>query len=476
MKQIILIFIVLLLAFSVAYAGREEKGGEVSEKKMEKMEKATVTFMSVDVEYEARFKAVWNEFMMQNPNIKVELYFLNDDEYAATIPAKIAAGTVEDIFEGGFGFTPNPTKDSYQQFLDIADIYEHWDLLPGGKEGWLRNAKLELGENVDGIYGVQYEMPYFWSWVYHEDMAEAAGAGDKYSIKTMDDLWNWLETLKAYADANGLIGAADFGAGAGCGGWCAGEEWWPYFIQTHFETFDVLEDVYQGKRKLTDPGFETYFNMHKKFVDDGYVPDEWWTRDWEMDMEAELLAKKVIANFHGPWIWDKIRDATPDAQLTGFPMPTESGNNRKIRLHPVVPSTYRWLAHANMVDRDVFKNGAYQKALNYFAGPESARIQAEDWGQPVMIKLDPVPEVNSWQWQQIGGEIGQPGPWEDVEYSYHPFGVSSQVNRVAGETDPFTAAYLFDLLVPVMKDEMTGKQALATMQKQLEKAYSHLPK
>jgi ABC-type glycerol-3-phosphate transport system substrate-binding protein len=472
MKRFIFLFMILLFAFSIAFAGGEGKKDESAE---EEAVKSTIRFMSVMVEWEARYKEVWNEFMKQNPNINVELFFLNDEDYAATIPAKVAAGTIEDIFEGGWGISPNPTKDNYQQFLNIADIYDHWDLLPGGKQEWLSNSKIELGPDVDGIYGVQYEMPYFWSWIYHKDMAEEAGAGDKYSIKTMDDLWNWLDTLKAYADAEGLIAAVDFGAGSGCGGWCAGEEWWPYFIQTHFEDFDVLEDVYQGRRKLTDGGFEVYYDMHKKFVDDGYVPDEWWTRDWEMEMEAELIAKKIIVNSHGPWIWDKMRDATPDAQPTGFPMPTESGKNRKIRLHPVMPSTYRWLAHANVVDRDSFKNGAFQKALNYFAGPESARIQAEDWGQPLMMKLDPPPaQIDSWQWTEVGAEIGMPGPWEDVEFSYHTFGISSQLTRVAGETDPFTADFMLDLLVQVMKDEITAQQALATLQKQLEKAYTHL--
>ena len=202
MKRFIFLFLILPLAFSVAYANSGDKKGKAVE---EEAVKSTITFMSVDVEYEARFKAVWNEFMMQNPNINVEIYLLNDDEYAATLPAKIAAGSVEDIFEGGFGFTPNPTKDSYQQFLNIEDIYEYWDLLPGGKEGWLLNSKAELGQDVDGIYGVQFEMPYFWAWVYHKDLADEAGAGDKYSVKTMDDLWNWLGTLKAYADAEGLI-------------------------------------------------------------------------------------------------------------------------------------------------------------------------------------------------------------------------------------------------------------------------------
>ena len=100
MKRFIFLFLILLLTFSIAYASSGKKKGKAGE---EEVIKSTITFMSVDVEYEARFKAVWNEFMMQNPNINVEIYLLNDDEYAATLPAKIAAGSVEDIFEGGFG-------------------------------------------------------------------------------------------------------------------------------------------------------------------------------------------------------------------------------------------------------------------------------------------------------------------------------------------------------------------------------------
>jgi len=479
MKRIILLFTILVFSFSIALAGgkeKEEKATTAPKEVKKAPEKSTVEFITQLPEYEARYRAVWKEFMKKYPNIEVKITTLNAQDYAAQLPARLAGGTAPDIFQTGGGSQHfGPTKDNYKQYLNIKDIYKYWDKLPGGKEGFERDSKIELGKNVDGIYGLVWEMNFWWSTMYHEDMAKEAGVADKFSVKTMDDFWNWMDGLKAYVKAKGLVSAMDMGTGS-CGGWCTAQQYFPYFTQSHFETYDAIEDLYQGKAKLTDPGYDTFFNIHKKLLNGGYVPEEWWTRDWEQDMEANFIANKVITMFHGPWMWDKVRDATPDAQVTGFPLPTETGKNRKILVPPLTPSNYTWGAPANEVDREAFKNGAFQTAFNYYCGPESARIQAEDWGQEIILKIDPAPKVNSWQWEQVGQYVGVSGPWEDVEFDYNAYGKSSLPNLVPGETDPLMGTYLIDILVKVLKNQMSTEEALSTMQKQLEKAFTTLPK
>ena len=481
MKKLVFITIFFLLAFTVAFASSKGKesaapsGSSTKAAAPAPAKKTVIQFYTQLPEYAARYNAVWKVFMKKNPDIEVRITNLNDQDYAAQLPVKLAGGDAPDIFQTGGGSQHfGPTKDNYQQYLNIENIYKYWNLLPGGKAGFEKNSKLELGQNVNGIYGLIFEMNFWWSTVYHADMAKEAGVPGKFEIKTMADFWNWMDGLKAYAKAKGLVAAMDMGTGS-CGGWCTAHEYFPYFTQTHFGTYDVINDVYLGKRKFTDPGFDTFFKIHKKLLNGGYVPKEWWTRDWEQDMEANFIARKIVTMFHGPWIWDKVRDATPDAKLDGFPLPTENGKNREILVPPLTPSEYTWCAPANEVKREAFKNGAFQKALNYWAGPESARIQAEDWGQEIIMKLDPPPKVNSWQWEKVGQYVGKPGPWQDVKFDFNAFGKSELPYLVPGETDPLSGPYLIDILVKVLKNEMTTKQALETMQKQLEKAYSNLP-
>lgn len=468
MKKLVPIICLFLLVTLLSFAGGASETGAEAGKK------ASIEFISQLPEYEGRYQAVWEKFMEDNPNIDVKVIVINDQDFKANIDPRLAAGTAPEIWGGNAAVQNGPTVDNYKKYLDLTDIYEHWDLLPGGKDEWLKNSKLELGKDVPGIYGVTFEMTHWWSYIYHSDLAEEAGLGDKYSVKTVDDLREWLAGWKKYNDANGLLTPLDLGTGA-CGAWCAGQEYYQVLMSMEIENLDKLDDVYTGKAKFTDSEWKWYFEWYKEMMDKGWLSQNWWTKGWELDMEANIISKRVPALLHGPWMWQKLEQADPDVQLSGFPVPTKSGKNRRIKVDPLVPSKYTWVSPANVVNRESFKTGAYQKAINYWAGPESVKMQVEDWGELTIMKFDEPLEVASPQWKHVGSEIGKEGPWSDVVFDFNAWGISQKPHLVAGEADPVTGGqFLLDLLVPYLKGAMTVEQAQQKMQDQLKKAYDNM--
>ena len=472
MKKLFILLIMAIAVVSLAFSGGQK---EAAKAKAPAQKKVTIEFMSQLPEYEARYKAVWGTFMKENPNINIKLTMLNDQDFRTQLDARLAAGTAPDIFGGSGSQQVGPTVDNYKKYLDIKDIYKYWDRLPGGKKGWLKNSKLQLGQNVNGIYGLTFEMTFWWSYIYHRDMAKDAGLGDKYSVRTVADLRNWLAKWKGYLDSKNLLTPLDLGAGS-CAGWCSGQEFFQIYSDMQPGALDKLNDVYLGKGKFTDPEWKWYFKWMKEMVDKKWLPNNWWTRDWEQDMEANFIAKKVPALLHGPWMWQKVAQADPSADLTGFPVPTFTGKDRKIIVSPLVPSNYSWASPANVVDRESFKTGAFQKALNYWAGPASVKAQVENWGELTIMHFDNPLKVTSTQWKEVGAEVGK-GPWSDVSFDFNTWGVSQQPHRVAGEADPILGGqFVFKQVVAVTQGKETIAQAQEAMQKQLEKAYDNLPK
>ena len=469
MRKLCILIGLLLLANALVFAGGDDEAAESAAG-----EKSTIEFLGQLPEYEARYQAVWEKFMEDNPNIDVKVFVLNDHDFRADIEPRLATGSAPEIWGGNAAVQVGPTKDNYNKYLDIKDIYEHWDLLPGGKAGWLANSKLELGDQITGIYGVTFEMTHWWNYVYHKDLAEEAGLGDKYSVNTVDDLRKWMAGWKKYCDANDMLTPTDLATGA-CGAWCACQELFPVVSSMEVENLDRLDDVYTGKAKFTDPEWGWYFEWLKEMVDKGWVPDKWWEKGWEIDLETKFMSYKVPALIHGPWIWQKMGQTDPDAVLTGFPVPTKSGENRRIKVDPLVPSKYCWASPANVVERDCYETGAFQKALNYWAGPVSVKMQVEDWGELTIMKFDEPLDVASPQWVDVGAEIGQPGPWEDVVFDFNTFGISQKPHLVAGEADPVIGGqFILEQIKAVTLGEKTVEQAQEAMQEQLLKAYDNM--
>ena len=54
------------------------------------------------------------------------------------------------------------------------------------------------------------------------------------------------------------------------------------------------------------------WNSSPKAYKKGWLPESFWTRQWEADMESSFAAKKSAVMCHGPWTFDKTMSDRPD--------------------------------------------------------------------------------------------------------------------------------------------------------------------
>lgn len=97
-----------------------------------------------------------------------------------------------------------------------------------------------------------------------------------------------------------------------------------------------LDDLYLGKIAWTDLDknpMVPFFEKIKEYYQNGYLPKNWYGRDWENEFEASFINRKSILTLHGPWIWNKVLAADPSADLGGVPFP--AGKDGKLAAYPV---------------------------------------------------------------------------------------------------------------------------------------------
>lgn len=272
---------------------------------------------SIQPEYSAQTKQILDVYKEQNPNVSFKVTDVNEDTQAA-YDARIAAGNPADM-----DCQAACTKENYKQYMNLLEMPEfNWPIFH-------KNAKTAF----ETIYGVKDYVPmvnpflgYFFTFIFYKDKMKEAGLDPKANVKTMADLDKFLGDLKKYVDGSGGKYAYVFDTG-----------WHPWVYGTTFPSGmsiglggskKVQQDLFLGKIKFTDMEknpFVPWFKLYKEWYDKGYLPQKWWTRNWD-EFENGNIAQKSILTFHGPWQWDKIQAGNPTAgaQLDGFNWPASS--------------------------------------------------------------------------------------------------------------------------------------------------------
>ena len=404
-------------------------------------------------EYENAERQIWDIYEAENPNVVVKLWSTNEDTEVA-FQAKVAGGYTP-AFGPSYAFIPSDINASNQErFVDLSTINFSW---------WDR-----LQQDPLHVVPEMYDMPvraievfagFLFTWMYHEDLMEKAGLNPRQDVKTWDDLKDFLQAGTEWANSTGEV---DFFWDQGWHTWVFGK-CYARVIPLAFPDGQQADQYkcWTGEMAFNDPAspYRHTFEFFKEAYDNGWMPENWWTREWETDMEASYIAKKSVMMLHGPWPWDKMLASDPTAKQFGFPAtPPAAGQSpwMQFMYETSYLSGYTILAAA----RDLPEWPEIEKAFDWYFSPPIVKMRAEVLGLDVVYDLDEPLDLQGPQWLGVVKDIATPGGlWEDAEYTKEMWGDVA----VAGKYKPGTPDafdWVSGAFIQQWEGLMTGKESV----------------
>jgi len=428
--------------------------------------KQVVKVRASQPEYLAAEKQIWEVFEEENPNVDIQLIAVNEPEQAA-FDAKVAAGNPPVDID----CVAQPNKYIYEQYVNLLDVDFPW---------W-GNYKYDVKGSFEEVEGIPNYAPaanpfmgYVFSFIYYKDEMDKAGLNPTENVRTMDDFWAFLAKLKEYVDnTQGIDYTLDMGWHSWCVMECMASAW---SVGTG-GSLEAQRELFLGKRKWDDIAnnpYRGFFETLKKMYDLGYMPRDWWKRNWENEFEAGVIAHKSILTFHGPWMWTKIASAYPDAKLSGFPFP--ASKEGKVWAGPV--SAYYNSAAMFNANKDKPNSDATLKAFNWWHSPEAVKMRAESRGEIPLYDLSSVGEAELASPQYI--EVIKPlfeGYFGDWNFDTSLLGTQvAAAYQKKGTPTVLTDDALSSPTGDYLEGKVTLQELFNMLQKRWENAYPELAK
>ena len=375
-------------------------------------EVVTLDVIARQPEYLNLQRQIWDIFERENPNIKINLFAVNEDETPAMI-ARIAGGYIPHI-----ATTPTTTREAaveaYKLYMDLSELsdedFPYWDR-------WtfdIKNAFTGVYE-LPGPRALDVMAPWTCTWHWHQDLMDEAGL-DPRSVTTWEEFQELLEKGTEWANSNPDV---DFFLDQG---WHPlvplvwANAWALAFPEGQQENQNAC---WSGEKKFNDPDspWRPVYQWLKDAYDQGILPENWWTRDWETDFEASYIAKKSVMVFHGPWLWDKTLAADPTVVQLGLPAsPPAAGQDEWVQWLAAI-DTFRWFALIEGV-QELPEFPQVKQAWAWWHSPDVVKMRAEGIGSPVVYRLDEPLELEGVaQWEGVRKEIDVAGGlYENVKF------------------------------------------------------------
>lgn len=416
---------------------------------------------SVQPEYSAQSRQIWDVYQEMNPHVKISLIDVNEDTQAA-YDARIAAGNPADI-----DTQAACTKENYQIYTNLLTIPEFpWEIFHDG-------AKTAFEE----IYGIPDYVPmvnpfagYYWTFIFYKDKMAEAGLDPKNTVKTMEDLDQFLVALKQHVDENPDV---DYVLDWGWHPWVEGTVYPSCMSMGLGHGKEEQRQLFLGEIgwvDLDNNPFVPYFGLLKDWYDRGFLVEKFWTRNWD-EFENGNIAQKSILTFHGPWQWDKIMAGNPEAgaQMDGFHWPPDTDGKHYVT--PTAVFSFNTNGTATYTANKDKPNAAEaQKAMLWWYSPESIKMQVEAIGSPPACDLSSVGGAKVRHPQHVnviqptldaGGKFDDSLHGVDVAAKYMKGGAENVM-----ESDAVSAFY-----GDYLEGKMTMEQLMNTFQQRWEAAY-----
>jgi hypothetical protein len=424
-------------------------------------EPVTLEVFSLTPEYDKAREQIWAIYTAMNPHVTIELVGSTEDVTTEQVEAKRAGGWYPAIDQG------NVDKNTAELYVNLLETDFPWfDRWPYD----VRHAFEEIS-GMPGVYTLDPVAGFVFSWVYHADLMEEAGLDPRRDVKTWDDQKDWLDAGAAWAASRDDI---EFF-------WDWGNS--PFMLTLHGpETFplafadgqrDRLREAWVGQTPFTgeDSPYRHYYEFLQEAHQNGWVAEKFWLREWEGDMEANIVSKRAVVTVHGPWIWSKVLAQDPSAQLLGLPVsPPAEGQDPWVQAMTPSEVGFGYCMDKRILDDPIYPEA--QKAFNWWLSPEPVRMFAESIGSLLVYETDEPLELEGEQFDGFIKEVGRPGGlWEDVvwESGQVGFNVAAKCLKDDAPYVKWQAEYPGwpDILAGVCEGTMGVQEALAKIEDEL---------
>ena len=363
----------------------------------------TLEIMATQPEYENAERQIWAIWEAKTGNT-VNLYSVNEDQDDA-YQAKLAGGYVP-AMSRRWTITP-ANMDNYVNLLETDfKWFDRWQY--DVRHAW----ENKYGE--PGVFSLDPYQGFIFTWHYHKDLMDELGL-DPRSVKTFEDLKEFIAEGTAAVEANPDI---DYFWDQGWHGWVFAQNLWG-LIPLAYPDGQREMQVASWRGEITDPAqdpFRHTLNFYKEACEKGWVPDEFWLREWETDMEASYIAKKSVMVLHGPWLWDKMLAADPTAVQEGIPATPPSAEAGQTEwMQGMGPLRIETEFHMPIGNLDKPEYDVVMDAWNFWFSPETIKMRAELEGRAVMYDTDEPVVLEGPQWEGVTQEFEAGGLYENVK-------------------------------------------------------------
>lgn len=381
-------------------------------------------------ENNSAFRQIFDIFEAENPGVKINQIAHSEDGQNA-YAAKVAGGFVpalEMTVSTSDQFVIN--QDTYKGFVNLAELdFPYWDRFTyDAKNAWSDRY------GIPGVYAIDVFSGLIWTWVYNEELMKKAGLNPRDEVKTWEDFEKFLDAGTKWAKSkdSGVSFFWDRGWNQGLG------EHLMHVLALSFPegTYEQQLKAHKGEIKLNGPDspYRKPLEFFKRASDNGWLPENYWTRGWDNDMEASFVAGKSVLLDHGHWIFDKVAAGNPGMSVLGFPMnPPAAGSKQWLQWQgaPSIDRNLSWMMRIENKNKPHWDLA--QKLFVWWHRPDIVEKRAYAEGRPLNYKLDKPLELKMRQWTAVAKDIGQPGgKWEQVKYESRDVGADVARYRKAG--------------------------------------------
>ncbi|OXM87421.1 ABC transporter substrate-binding protein [Paenibacillus rigui] len=314
----------------------------------------TISFLHWRGEDVKSFNGIIEKFQQENPNIKVEMQTMPSEQYQSTAQAKLADGSVGDVFTSFPG--------AQFEALNKAGLFS--DL---SKEKWLSNFNeplIQVGKKDGKQLAVPYQLVY-------NDPIYNVKLFEKYGLTPPKD-WEGFLALCEKLKSNGVIPIAFAGADIGPG------QFMNTMVMNNEPSEDIFTKVEAGQAKLTDEFWVKTLSQFKELNDKGYLqPNALGTKDAAAG--ALFIQEKAAILASGSYQLAQNKQQNPNLTQKLLAPITVSAD--KAKYEGIHTSTFLLAVNSKSKHPEEAK-----KFLDFLSKKEIAAQYANETGQNVTVK------------------------------------------------------------------------------------------